>query len=237
MSVCASLVLTGRWLLNQSLVISKSQQSDRMWSDEIQMTGCSWNITLLFLSLLDNKQKTSKLPWLLWRTCYDGPPSLKHGCQDSSPMRLSLSVVSALTPQFHGVTSSVVMVKAHRRMPPRVILEVTCKSFQPSTCQIQCCISKTPVNTVAGGTLVMPVLPLLSPLKLPWTLYFVSLGNSRGSWGKRKKKVFLPVLKKRCQFNPRVMLAKRGVSNINPGNRTCNMKSLHHPRMNRFYIK
>lgn len=117
-------------------------------------------------------------------------------------MWLSLSVVSALTPQFHGVTSSVVMVKAHRRMLPRVILEVTRKSFQPSTCQNQRCISKTPANTVAGGTLVMPALPLLSPLKLPLTLYFVSLGNSRGSWGKRKKKCFFLRLRKDVNSTP-----------------------------------
>lgn len=69
---------------------------------------------------------------------------------------------------------------------------------------MQRCISKAPANTVAGGTLVMPALALLSPLKLPLTLYFVSLGNSRGSWWRRKKinKCFFLRLRKDVNSTP-----------------------------------
>lgn len=149
----------------------------RMWSDEITVTSRSLSeasvclCCLLFPLLLDNKHKThlktataSRKDWKKKKKTLsvwlDGPPSLKRGCQDSSPAWLSFSF-DTFAPPCHFLACHGESAKHHRAS---FWWRHARKSRQPDACQNQLCLSKTPANTLAGVTLVIPALPFYTRL-------------------------------------------------------------------------
>lgn len=74
---------------------------------------------------------------------------------------------SVLTPPLRRVTSSLVTVKAPNTTARHFGGAAAHKSRQPDACQNQLYLSKTPANTLAGVTLVMPPLPFALTFKTP----------------------------------------------------------------------